>query len=133
LFLVFLGMAVVLFGSFFVAVGAACTDLKDSQNMMTPVMLAVMLPVFVAGPVLRAPDGTLATALSMFPTSAPFLMMLRIAMQPGPPAWQVIVSILLMLATVVVAVWAAGKIFRMGLLMQGKSATIGEMIRWVRA
>jgi ABC-2 type transport system permease protein len=133
LFAVFLGMSVVLFGAFFVGIGAACNDLKDSQNMMTPVMLLVMLPVFVAGPVLRAPDGTLATALSLFPTTAPFLMMMRIALQPGPPAWQIAVSLLLMVATVVVAVWAAGKIFRTGILMQGKSATLGEMIRWVRA
>jgi ABC-2 type transport system permease protein len=133
LFAVFLALSVVLFGSFFIAIGAACNDLKDSQNMMTPVMLLVMLPVFVAGPVLRAPDGTLATALSLFPTTAPFLMMLRIALQPGPPAWQVAVSILLMLGTVVLAVWAAGKIFRIGILMQGKSASLGEMIRWVKA
>jgi ABC-2 type transport system permease protein len=133
LFVVFLGMSVVLFGAFFVGIGAACTDLKDSQNMMTPVMLLVMLPVFVAGPVLRAPDGTLAVALSLFPTTAPFLMMLRIALQPGPPAWQIAVSLLLMLGTVVVAVWAAGRIFRTGILMQGKSASLREMIRWVRA
>jgi ABC-2 type transport system permease protein len=82
--------------------------------------------------VLRAPDGTLATVLSLIPTAAPFLMMLRISLQPGPPAWQIAVSVLLMAATVVVVVWAAGKIFRTGLLMQGKSATIGEMLRWVR-
>jgi ABC-2 type transport system permease protein len=133
IFLFFLTMAVVLFGALFIAIGAACTDLKDSQNMMTPVMLLVMFPVFLLGPVLRAPDGMLATVLSMVPTAAPFLMMARIAMQPGPPTWQIIGSILLMLVTVVIAVWAAGRIFRTGILMQGKSATVGEMIRWVRA
>jgi ABC-2 type transport system permease protein len=133
MFLFFLTMAVVLFGALFIAIGAACTDLKDSQNMMTPVILLVMLPVFLLGPVLRAPDGTLATVLSMVPTAAPFLMMARIAMQPGPPAWQIVASVVLMLVTVVIAVWAAGRIFRTGILMQGKSATVGEMIRWVRA
>ena len=132
-FLLFLVMALFIFGSFFVAIGAACNDLKDSQNMMTPVMLLVMLPVFTAGPVLRAPDGTLATVLSLIPTAAPFLMMLRISLQPGPPGWQIALSVILMAATVVVVVWAAGKIFRTGLLMQGKSATIPEMLRWVKA
>jgi ABC-2 type transport system permease protein len=131
-FLLFLVMSIFIFGSLFVAIGAACNDLKDSQSMMTPVIVLVMLPMFTWASVLRAPDGTLATVLSLIPTAAPFLMMLRISLQPGPPAWQIAVSVLLMAATVVVVVWAAGKIFRTGLLMQGKSATIGEMLRWVR-
>jgi ABC-2 type transport system permease protein len=131
-FLLFLVMAVFIFGSMFVAIGAACNDLKDSQNMMTPVMVLVMLPIFTCGAVLRAPDGTAATVLSLIPTAAPFLMMLRISLQPGPPLWQIAASVLLMAATVVLVVWAAGKIFRTGLLMQGKSATVGELFRWVR-
>lgn len=126
-------MAVVLFGSIFVAVGAACTDLKDSQNLMTPVMLFLMLPMITAGAVLRAPDGMVSTVLSMVPTATPFLMMLRISIHPGPPGWQVAISVVLVLATVVFCVWAAGRIFRTGLLMQGKAASLGEIIRWVRA
>jgi ABC-2 type transport system permease protein len=132
-FALFLLMAVFIFGSIFVAIGAACTDLKDSQNMMTPVMLLVMMPMFAWAAILRAPDGTLAIGLSLLPTAAPFLMMLRIALQPGPPLWQVLLSVAIMAAFTVFCVWGAGKIFRTGLLMQGKSATIPEMIRWVRA
>jgi len=131
-FLLFLVMSIFIFGSLFVAIGAACNDLKDSQSMMTPVMVLVMLPMFTWASVLRAPDGTMATVLSLIPTAAPFLMMLRISLQPGPPMWQIAASVLLMASTVVVVVWAAGKIFRTGLLMQGKSATIAEMFRWVR-
>jgi ABC-2 type transport system permease protein len=132
-FVLFLTLSLFIFGSLFISIGAACNDLKDSQNMMTPVMLLVMLPMFTAGSVLRAPDGTLALVLSMIPTAAPFLMLLRIALQPGPPLWQVIVSVALMIATVLLVVWAGGKIFRTGLLMQGKSATLPEMLRWVKA
>ncbi|MBA2258501.1 MAG: ABC transporter permease [Acidobacteria bacterium] len=131
-FLLFLVMAVLIFGSMFIAIGAACNDLKDSQNMMTPVMLFMMVPVFTWGAVLRAPEGTVALVLSLLPTAAPFLMLLRIALQPGPPLWQVLLSVTLMVLTSVAAVWAAGRIFRTGLLMQGKSASISEMIRWVR-
>jgi ABC-2 type transport system permease protein len=130
---VFLLMAIVLFGSIFVAVGAACNDLKDSQNLMTPVMLLLMLPMITAGSIIRAPDGTVATVLSLIPTATPFLMMLRISMQPGPPLWQVALSAVFVAATVLLFVWAAGRIFRTGLLMQGKSASLSEMIRWVRA
>lgn len=132
-FALFLVMSVMIFGSAFIAIGAACNDLKDSQSMMTPVMVLVMLPMFTWASVLRAPDGMMATVLSLVPTAAPFLMMLRISLQPGPPFWQILLSLVLMAATVVLVVWAAGRIFRTGLLMQGKSATVAEMLRWVRA
>jgi ABC-type Na+ efflux pump permease subunit len=132
-FLAFLVMSILMFGSVFIAVGAACSDLKDSQGMMTPVMLLMMVPLFMWYPVLRAPDGTLATLVSLVPTAAPFLMMLRISLEPGPPGWQIALSAALMGATTVAAVWAAGRIFRTGVLMQGKSASVAEMLRWVRA
>jgi ABC-2 type transport system permease protein len=132
-FTLFLVLAGLLFGSIFIAIGAACTDLKDSQSMMTPVMVLVMLPVFTWAAVLRAPDSTLSLTLSLLPTAAPFLMLLRIGLQPGPPLWQILLSVSLMALTTLLAIWAAGRIFRTGLLMQGKSATVGEMIRWVRA
>jgi ABC-2 type transport system permease protein len=131
-FVLFLLMGVLIFGSIFIAIGAACTDLKDSQNMMTPVMLFMMLPIFTWGAVLRAPDSTLAIALSLLPTAAPFLMLLRIALHPGPPMWQVLLSVTLTALATAGAVWAAGRIFRTGILMQGKSASVREMFRWVR-
>jgi ABC-2 type transport system permease protein len=132
-FTLFLVLAVLMFGSIFIAIGAACTDLKDSQNMVTPAMLLVMLPLFTWMSVLRAPDGTMSTVLSLVPTATPFLMLLRISLQPGPPGWQIALGVVLTTATVTVIVWAAGKIFRTGLLMQGKSATVPEMLRWIRA
>ena len=132
-FLAFLVMAILMFGSMFIAVGAACSDLKDSQGMMTPVMILMMVPVFMWYPVMRAPDGTMAMLLSLVPTAAPFLMMLRISLEPGPPGWQIAVSAALMAATTVLAIWAAARIFRTGLLMQGKTASVAEMLRWVRA
>jgi ABC-2 type transport system permease protein len=132
-FLLFLSMAVLIFGSLFIAIGAACSDLKDAQNMMTPAMLLVMVPMMTWLPVARAPEGTLAVTLSLIPTATPFLMLLRMALPPGPPVWQVALGVGLTMATVVAAIYAAGKIFRTGLLMQGKAATLGEMWRWVRA
>jgi ABC-2 type transport system permease protein len=75
----------------------------------------------------------MSVGLSLFPTNAPFLMLLRIAIAPGPPIWQIALSVVLTTLTAVALVHAAGKIFRTGLLMQGKAATIGEMWKWVRA
>ena len=84
--LVFLPMAVFMFGSIFITIGAACTDLKDAQGMMTPAMLVMMLPWMTWFAIVNAPDSPVSVGLSLFPTNAPFLMLLRIAIPPGPPA-----------------------------------------------
>jgi ABC-2 type transport system permease protein len=130
-FFFYLVLAVLLFGSMFIAIGAACTDLKDAQNMMTPAMILVLFPMFTWAAVIRAPESGLAIATSLFPFSTPFIMLLRIALQPAPPLWQILLSAALVISTVVLAVWAAGRIFRAGLLMHGKAATPREMYRWI--
>ena len=131
--LLFLLMASFMFGSIFITIGAACSDLKDAQGMMTPAMLIMMFPWMTWFAILNAPDSAMSVGLSMFPTNAPFLMLLRIMLPPGPPVWQIVLSVVLAGVTSVAAVYAAGKIFRTGLLMQGKAATFGEMWKWVRA
>lgn len=130
-FFFYLVLAILLFGSMFIAIGAACTDLKDAQNMMTPAMILVMFPMFSWAAVIRAPESGLALATSLFPFSTPFIMLLRIALQPAPPLWQILLSAVLVCAAVIVAVWAAGRIFRAGLLIHGKAATPREMLRWI--
>jgi ABC-2 type transport system permease protein len=132
-FTIFLALSVVMFGSMFISIGAACTDLKDAQGMMGPAMMFMMLPWMTWFAVLNAPDSRMAIGLSLFPSATPFLMLLRIMLPPGPPLWQVALGVTLTTATAVGFTYAAGKIFRTGLLMQGKGATLGEMWRWVRA
>jgi ABC-2 type transport system permease protein len=131
-FLLFMVCAALLFGSIFLAIGSACSNLKDSQSMIQPAMMLIILAYLGSFVVMRAPESGLAVGLSMFPTIAPFAMMLRLAMLPGPPLWQVLVSVLLLLATTAGVVWAAGRIFRVGLLMQGKPPNIPELLKWVR-
>jgi ABC-2 type transport system permease protein len=132
-FVIYLIAAVLMFGALFLAIGAAASDIKDAQGMMQPLMLLVMLPIFTSPVVLRAPNSGIAAAVSLLPTASPFLMLLRLAMKPGPPAWQVTLSLVLTFATAAALVWAAGRVFRVGLLMQGKTATFGQMVRWLRA
>jgi ABC-2 type transport system permease protein len=131
--LLFLTMAVFMFGSIFIAIGAACSDLKDAQGMMTPAMLVMMVPWMTWFSVIRAPESVMSVVLSLVPTATPFLMLLRIVLPPGPPVWQILTGVVLTAAAAVLFVYAAGKIFRTGLLMQGKAPTVGEMLRWVRA
>jgi ABC-2 type transport system permease protein len=131
--LLFLLLASFMFGSVFITIGAACSDLKDAQGMMPPAMLMLMLPWLTWFAVLNAPDSPISIGLSFVPTATPFLMLLRIMLPPGPPMWQVVLSVAITVAATVAMVYAAGKIFRTGLLMQGKAASFGEMWRWVRA
>ena len=121
-----------LFGAIFVAIGAACTDFKDTQTLMMPVTILMVLPVFMWPTIMRAPTSTFATIMSLVPTLTPFLMLSLTTMSPGPPMWQQAAGIALTVATTVLVVWAAGRIFRVGLLAQGKSASFREIIRWVR-
>ena len=132
-FFLFLICAVLMYGSIFLALGSACSDLKDAQSMMQPAILLIMLPYLAAFAVIRSPDSPLATGLSMFPTVTPFIMMMRLAMPPGPPLWQVLTSVAIVLATTTFLVWAAGRIFRVGILMQGKAPNLPEVLRWIRA
>ena len=132
-FALFLGVSVVMFGAMFISIGAACTDLKDAQGMMGPAMMFLMLPWMTWFAVLNAPESRMAVGLSLFPSATPFLLLLRILLPPGPPVWQIALGVALSTATAVGFTYAAGKIFRTGLLMQGKGASLGEMWRWVRA
>ena len=132
-FVVYLLCATLMFGSVFVAIGAACTDLKDAQSMMQPAMLVLLLPLFIAPVILKDPNSTIAVVVSLVPTATPFIMLLRLAMTPAPPIWQVGLSLVLTIGATMFLVWAASKIFRVGLLMQGKAPNLREMWRWVWA
>jgi ABC-type Na+ efflux pump permease subunit len=132
-FAVYLVLAMLIYGSLFIAIGAAATDLKDAQALMTPGMLVFMSPMFVWMPIVKAPGSTLAVVTSLIPFATPILMTLRMSLSPAPAPWQIALGFVLTLATTALFVWAGGRIFRTGILMQGKSASFSEMIRWVRA
>jgi ABC-2 type transport system permease protein len=129
-FVGFLCLAVLMYGSIFIAIGAAVSDMKEAQSMMTPVMLLVVSPMFVLQNVIREPGSTLSLAMSLFPPATPMLMIIRQTVPPGIPLWQPLLGVALVLLTSLVCVFAAGRIFRVGILMQGKGAKISEMFRW---
>ena len=131
-FLVFLCCASLLYGAVFQALSSACSDLKDAQSMLQPAMMGLMLAYFSSMMVIRAPDSAFATTLSFIPLLTPFAMLLRLAMPPGPPVWQAALSVAMLIATTVGVVWAAGRVFRIGLLMQGKPPNLPELLRWIR-
>jgi ABC-2 type transport system permease protein len=131
-FVVFLICASLMFGSIFLALGSACSDLKDAQSMLQPAMILVLLAYLGSFIVMRNPDSGLAVGMSLWPTTTPFAMMLRIVLPPGPPMWQVLLSMVILLASTAGIIWAGGRIFRVGLLMQGKAPTLPELVKWIR-
>lgn len=124
-------LAVLMFGALFIAIGAAVSDMREAQSAMMPVMIVAMAPMFVWFYVLKEPSSTLAVVLSLIPPATPMLMLLRLSLPPGVPAWQPLLGCVLVLLTTLFCVYAAGRIFRIGILMQGKGANLRTMMNWV--
>jgi ABC-2 type transport system permease protein len=130
-FIVFQALAVVMYGSLFLAIGAAATDTKETQTLVMPVMLLACIPMFILGTALEDPNNPLVVGVSFFPLSTPMLMMARVAISPEPPLWQPVLAAFLVLVATVGCVYAAGRIFRIGILMQGKGAKFSQLFQWV--
>lgn len=129
-FVLYLALAVLMYGSVYIAVGAACSDIKETQSMLMPVMLLIMAPFLLWPNVLKAPSATFSVVVSLFPPATPMLMLLRQSIPPGVPIWQPALGIVLVAVTTGIFVFVAGRIFRVGILMQGKGAKFSEMVRW---
>ena len=130
-FLIYQVLALFMFGSLYAAVGAACSDLKEAQAMLMPVTLLSMIPLFTWINVVREPTSTFSTSISLFPLFTPMLMVARLAVPPGIPVWQPVLGVVLVLAMALLCVYAAGRVFRVGILLQGKGPRLGDLLRWV--
>ena len=129
--LVFPVVGVLLYGAIFGAVGAACSELKDAQNFVLPVLLVMLLPMMIWWKVLEEPTSAFATALSFVPMWTPILMPLRLAATEAVPLWQPIAGLVVTLLFALVAVWAGGRVFRVGLLLQGKPPRPMQLLGWI--
>ena len=81
--------------------------------------------------IIQNPDGTFATLLSLIPFFAPIVMFMRINILT-PPAWQILLSILIMLGSIYISALISAKIFRIGILMYGKRPDIREIVKWMK-
>jgi ABC-2 type transport system permease protein len=130
--IVFFLVGYLVFASVFAAVGAAVNEMREAQSLVTPVMLALMLPWFFAQPIGRDPNSAFSVVMSLVPPVNTFAMMVRLASTTPPPFWQVGLSLVIGVASAVAAMWFAAKIFKVGLLMHGKPPSMGTLIRWAR-
>ena len=129
--LVFQSLAVLMFGALFISIGAAVNDMREAQSAMMPVMVLVMAPLFVFTNVIREPESTFSLAISLFPPATPMLMLLRLGAPVSIPLWQPFLGCGLVILTSILFIYAAGKIFRRGILMQGEAASFRRMLSWV--
>jgi len=112
------------------AVGAAVDNDEDSQQMVFPVTFPLILSIMLLFPIAKNPEGPLAFWCSVIPFTSPVAMMARVPY--GLPAWEIILSMGLLVLTTFGAIMAAAKIYRVGLLMYGKKVNIKELIKWLR-
>ncbi len=130
-FLVYFVLGYLFYAALLVGIGAVCNTLKEAQNLMTPIMVFLMVPLITMVPIGRDPNGTMARVLSFVPPFTPFVMMNRAA---GPPSLlEYLLSGMLLLAAIGAALWVGAKIFRVGVLMTGKPPSVRDILRWVRA
>lgn len=132
LIFVFFLLAYFMFASLMAAIGSAVNDLREAQSLMTPVMLMMMMPYFFFMPVIRAPNSMFATITSFIPPISPFIMIMRVSSNDPPPTWQIALAILINMIAVVLFLWIAAKVFRVGLLMFGKPPNFRTLFKWIR-
>jgi ABC-2 type transport system permease protein len=118
-----------LYSALFGAVGAAVDNDADTQQFMLPITLPIIFSFIFAQFVLRDPDGSLAFWTSIIPFTSPIIMMVRIPF--GVPAWELVLSMVLLILGFMGTTWIAARIYRVGILMYGKKVSYKELVKWI--
>lgn len=129
-FVIFFFGGYLVYSSIYAAIGAAVDSETDSQQFMLPVILPLMIAIYIGFSVLENPHGPIAFWFSIFPLTSPIVMLMRIPFVV--PAWQIILSMALLLVTFLGIVWFAAKIYRIGILSYGKKPTYRELLKWLK-
>jgi ABC-2 type transport system permease protein len=119
-----------LYASVFAAIGSAVDNETETQQFMLPVTIPIILGLMVAFGTMQNPESPLSFWFSMIPLTSPIVMMARIPFVV--PAWQIILSMGLMVITFIAFVWMAAKVYRTGILMYGKKSSWKEILKWLR-
>ena len=130
-FLAFFILGYFLYATVYAAIGSMVSSESEAQSLAMPVIFLLIISFMLMFAIIENPDGSVATILSLIPFFAPILMFFRISVQAAP-LWQVLLSIVILLATLLLFIWITGKIFRTGILMYGKRPTLPELLKWLR-
>jgi ABC-2 type transport system permease protein len=130
-FFVYLIADVAMLSAVGVALGSTCGTPQDAQHLAFVLFIPTMIPLFTIAAVMQQPNGVLATAMSFVPPFTPIVMLMRQALPTGVPWWQPWLGLVGIIVWAVAVVWAAARIFRIGILSQGKVPKFSELARWV--
>lgn len=130
---VYFFIAYAFFAALMAAAGSAVSDIREASALTTPIMMLLMIPFFLWFPISQNPEGIVATVTSFIPPLTPFVMVLRMC-QPGVeiPTWELAATTVVALLGVAIMVFAAVKIFRVGVLMYGKPPSFFGLLKWIR-
>ena len=120
-----------LYSSIFAAIGAAVDNQTDAQQFLMPITIVLIVALY-AGilTVPEDPNGIVAQIFSFIPLTSPIVMMMRIP--HGVPIFEQIISITILFLSVILIIWIAAKIYRIGILMYGKKPSYKELIKWLK-
>jgi ABC-2 type transport system permease protein len=131
LLVAFFLLGYLLYASLYAAAGAICSREEDVQQAQLPVTLILVIPVVLLPGVMNDPGWGVGQALALVPFFAPVLQFARAAAGAAAP-WEVALSLGLMAVSVPLVAALAGRIYRVGILMQGKRPGIREIWRMAR-
>ena len=129
-FLFFFIFGYLLYASLFAAIGSAVENEGDSTQLQLPITIPLMIGFFVALYAFKAPDSQLVFWFSMIPFTSPIVMLARIPF--GVAAWELILSIVLLVGTFAACAWASAKIYKVGILMYGKKSSFKDLWKWLK-
>ena len=130
-FVVYFLLGFLLYSSIAAALGAMTNSEQELQQLNMFLVMPLAVCMFSLGVVVNNPSGPTSTVLSIVPFFAPLLMYMRISLAM-PPAWQIALSIALMVVTIYAILWVASRIYRVGILMYGKKPNLPEIMRWLK-
>lgn len=130
-FVIYFLMGYFIYATVYAVVGSTVTTTQEGGQLALPIVLMLVAGFYLSFSIIRAPNSPLAFWASMFPFFAPITMLVRIVTET-PPLWQILLSLGIGVATATGLIWLASRIYRVGMLMYGKKATIPEVMRWVR-
>lgn len=129
-FITFFLLGYIFYSSIYAAIGSAVDNETETQQFTLFAVLPLMLGMYGSFTLMNNPDGPLGFWLSIIPFTSPVAMIARIPY--GVPAWQIALSIGLLLGMTLFMIFLAGKIYRVGILMYGNKATLKEIWKWIK-
>ncbi|MHB8628608.1 MAG: ABC transporter permease [Aggregatilineales bacterium] len=120
-----------MFAAVYAGIGAISNSTREGPQFAVFFTLPAMLPLYLSTTFAAQPDSPLAVALSLFPVTSPLAMVMRIAVSPVP-IWQIAVSLFLLFLTGIVFMWAAGRLFRVTVLLAGQMPKPSEIPKLLR-